>query len=282
MKKEVKAMFRTTRTAHRKYRHSVLGIVFFIFILAPLTSFAVETHFPVYDALNTKNKPDLAKYGLIPLRVLYSSSLWNVGESRDEPNIAKIKALASTLTPNAPVCVDIEHWPVTGKPDAVNTTIFKLNQVISTIRSNQPTAKIGFYGVLPIRDYWRAVGAKGIKRQDQWLRENMALKSLAQSVDIVFPSLYTFYNDPEGWEKYAIQNIKEAKKYGRPVYVFLWPEFHDSTVLKGQNIPSDFWRMQLEICRKYADGIVLWGKSSPGWDDNAPWWLETVKFINAK
>ena len=53
-----------------------------------------------------------------------------------------------------------------------------------------------------------------------------------------------------------------------------------SATLTNTFLPGDFWRMQLETANKYADGIVIWcctGKQT--WDDEAPWWLETQKFI---
>lgn len=241
---------------------------------------AASAPFPVFDALLYKGKPDLTPAGLSPIRMVYASEIWNNGESRDNPNQAKIIAAAKTFKPNAVVCVDIENWPITGKPADVKNSIGKYAAVASLVKQTSPSVTVGFYGVLPIRDYWRAIGAKGEKKYDEWRRENAKLKPLTASVDVVFPSLYTFNADQQGWVTYAVKNLQEARKYGKPVYAFLWPEYHDSNLLlKGQCIPADFWRLQLETCRKYADGIVIWGGWQEQWDENAPWWVETKKFV---
>jgi len=53
----------------------------------------------------------------------------------------------------------------------------------------------------------------------------------------------------------------------------------------GQFLPASFWRLQLEIARRYADGVVIWGgynlqaRGPRTWDANAPWWRETLAFL---
>jgi hypothetical protein len=232
--------------------------------------------------VNSINKPNISQFGLSPLRILWGSDLWNNGVPLDEPDMTIIEALAKKLTPNVPVCIDIENWDNTGKRKDVMSSIAKLSKVFAKFHAVQPNAKVGIYSFLPVRDYQRAIGLYGTKRKDEWLRENLALKPLASSVDIVFPSLYTFDGDYAGWKKYAIENIKEARKYGRPVYVFLMPVYHPAAKLAGQYLPADFWRLQLETCRQYADGVVIYHGSKTLWDDNAPWWLETVKFLQSR
>jgi len=99
-------------------------------------------------------------------------------------------------------------------------------------------------------------------------------------VEVIFPSLYTFYNDQKSWDIYAKGMIEEARRYNKPVYVFLWPEFHVSNrILKGKEIPAKFWRHQLELCRGLADGIVIWGGWQERWKEDAPWWIETKAFL---
>ena len=63
--------------------------------------------------------------------------------------------------------------------------------------------------------------------------------------------------------------------------MFLWPRYEENkpTDVTGQYMPADFWRLQLETCRQYADGIVIWGGWQEQWDENAPWWVETKKFL---
>ena len=73
--------------------------------------------------------------------------------------------------------------------------------------------------MLPIRNYWAPVRGDSAAISD-WQAENRRLQRLADAVDIIFPSLYTFYDDPAGWVTYAVANIKEARSYGKPVYAF--------------------------------------------------------------
>jgi hypothetical protein len=71
--------------------------------------------------------------------------------------------------------------------------------------------------------------------------------------------------------------MTEAKQYGRPVYPFLWPQYHKS----WKPIDRDFWRLQLETVFDNADGMVIWtpAKGKPRWNPVAPWWEETVDFL---
>ena len=108
------------------------------------------------------------------------------------------------------------------------------------------------------------------------------MDELAEHVDIVLPSLYTFYNDPQGWDVFAAALLQSARRYNKPVYAFLWPEFHVSNqFLRGKNLPGNFWRHELEFCRARADGIVIWGGWQEQWDENAEWWLETKSFLTS-
>jgi hypothetical protein len=235
--------------------------------------------FPVFDATFYINKPDLSKDGMSPFNLMYSVKLWNYREKRDLPNIAKIKEVSGKLDVKLVLCVDIEDWPVIGDANVVSSSIDKYTTVASVIRDTNPAVKFGFYGVFPVRDYWRAIGQRGPKQYDTWVQENNRLKPLAEKVDFVFPSLYTFYPDEKQWVNFAIANLKEARKYNKPVYAYLWPQYHDSTIYKGRHIPGSYWRLQLETCLKYADGIVIWGGHDEHWDEDAPWWIETKRFL---
>lgn len=264
------------------YYFSGLMVILVAVMILLGSSVTYALGFPVFDALLYQKKPDLSPVGLKPVRMVYDSELWHDGESKDNPNPNTISKIASRLDPAVPVCVDIEHWPTAGAPVEVSSGIDKYISVISAFRHKQSSLKIGYYSVIPRADYWRATKAKGQKAYDSWLKENVALKNIADSVDIIYPSLYTFYPDQKEWVKYAIENIKEAKKYGKPVYAFLWPQYHDSNLIyKGQYIPADFWRVELETCYKYADGIVIWGGWQEKWNENAAWWVETKKFMSS-
>jgi len=153
--------------------------------------------------------------------------------------------------------------------------------VLDWMHEEKPKLRIGYYGVLPIRDYWVPNRyTKADADYAAWQAGNRALRKLADHTDVIFPSLYTFYDDPKGWEKYAVANMEEARIYHKPVYPFLWPEYHDSNKsLSGKELPPDLWRRELEISRQYADGIVVWGGYKKDWREDALWWQETKRFM---
>lgn len=247
--------------------------------------------FPVFDAASGgfSQAPDLKSYGLKPITVVYPNFMWpgdKVTDATSLPDRSRIIALEQVASQSSNLlAIDIEHWPLTGPPATTADSVNKYRTVLNWFRvSAPPGLKIGFYGVAPIRDYWDVVlQGKGSPRYTAWQKQNDAVAPIAQSVDVLFPSIYTFYDDQKGWQTYAIAQIAEARRYagGKPVYVFLWPQYHGSNKVLGNTfLPGAYWRMELETARKYADGIVIWCCSThEKWNGNAPWWLETQAFL---
>lgn len=254
-------------------------IVIVAFLSSVVHCKPINIVFPIFDALLYTNKPSLQEYGLRPIKVIYTGELWGRGEDKSIPNFERITRSANGSRGSALVCLDIEHWPVFGDKVTVRESVEKYKDVASGFKKTNPLSEIGFYGVLPIRDHWRSIRPEEEDGHAEWIEENAALVPIVGSIDVVFPSLYTFYPSAQMWEKSAIANLKEAKKYGKPVYAFLWPMYHESSILKGQYVSRAFWKIQLETCLKYADGIVLWGGWKENWDPSAGWWIETQDFI---
>ena len=73
----------------------------------------------------------------------------------------------------------------------------------------------------------------------------------------------------------------EARRYGKPMYPFLWMYYHDSNAtLKGQLLPRDTWQMELDTVRRQASGTVIWGGWQTQWTgSNADWWTLTTEFL---
>jgi hypothetical protein len=241
--------------------------------------------FLVFDATNFAQEPDLSAYGLKRIPVVYPAYMFDSKEASVQaslPDRNRVNAFAQLAAQSSNLAViDIEQWPLTGDPATVAASITKLQTVIRWFKTPVPSMKVGFYGFPPIRDYWNSIQEPGSPRYKAWQTQNEALAPVAQMSDVLFPSLYTFYDDRAGWSKYAIAEIREARRFagGKPVYVFLWPQYEAGT-LANTFVPGDFWRTQLETAHKNADGIVIWcciGKQT--WNDNAPWWLETQKFL---
>jgi hypothetical protein len=247
--------------------------------------------FLVFDGTLYSNKPDFSVYGIRPITITYGQKFgpdWFKQADR-LPDLPAVQAVAREAQQNGHVvALDIEHWPLTGSADAVRDSLTKYMTVLDWFRKAAPGLSVGYYGAPPVRDYWRAIKDTSSQEHRSWMAENDQLRSLAGAVDVLFPSLYTFYPDQAGWKKYAIAQIEEARRYGggKPVYVFLWPQYHDSNrILGGRYLPADYWLLELETAKKFADGIVIWGgwdlkmNKQMTWDDSAPWWNITKEFM---
>lgn len=222
-----------------------------------------------------------------------------------DPVEAMVKATAKAAVDAGRkiLILDIAHLPLDIRKSSTTVaeaSLAKFLNIVDWVRLAGPSLKLGFYGIMPFRDYWppvdfwRAVSSghtnlpKFRRAYASWQFANDFLRPLAERVDYLFPSLYTFYADQPGWILYAKANIWEARRYGKLVVPFIWPEYHNGTPLIGQYLSADYWRMELETLREHADGMVLWGgwKFATGepavrhtWDESAPWWVTTQAFL---
>ncbi len=253
----------------------------------PGTASSPTRQFVVFDATQYRGKPDLSVYGIKPLPIVYGHFLWEDRRTKESlPNPSFVRIIVSHKRYQSQfICLDVEHWPIDdGK--TISESIRKYRSLLHTVRDIRPNAKIGYYGIPPKRDYFAAIGQPASERYRAWQNINMQLAKLGAEVDIVFPSLYTFYNKPSEWRRYAIGHIEAARTYNKPVLPFLWPQYHESNRSRGLDyIAPDFWSLQLETVAMHADGMVIWGgwdfmQNRPAeWDDNAPWWQVTKRFL---
>jgi hypothetical protein len=254
----------------------------------------VAKQFILFDGTLYKNKPDMSMFGIKPIRILYEGELWDQGQSRAVlPTQDRVRTIAlGAKDIRVPVAVDIEGWPTSPTVHKVSTaaaqeSIEKLTTVLRWFHEAAPDTPIGLYGIVPIIDYWRAIQEPATAEHRSWVADNDRARPLVGSVDVVFPSLYTFYTDREGWVKVAIAQMAEARRVagGKPVYVFLWPQYHNSNHLLGMTyLPADYWKLELETARQYADGAVIWGgwgndDRQAEWEDQAAWWQVTKQFL---
>ena len=251
---------------------------------------AGQRPFIVFDATLYKDKPSFSDYPVLrPITVLYEWPLFLTGQSSTGmPSEQKVRSVVKELGAGSePVVLDIERWPLKGDAQAVKTSVSKLLTVLSWIKDEMPHAKIGTYGTVPLPDYWRAIRGQTNAEFQVWQQDNDRLDELLPHMDALYPSIYTFYSDRQGWVTYAIAQIGEARRKakGKPVYAFLWPQYHESNHLIGlKPIEPDYWELQLNTVFQYADGVVIWGgwgKHEPeSWNENAPWWQVTKRFMN--
>ncbi|HWL70572.1 MAG TPA: hypothetical protein VNS22_19645 [Geminicoccus sp.] len=257
--------------------------------LSPLLAAAparAEVKFQLFDAMRFVGKPDnLVACGLTPIRVVYAYEFWP-SRNWDEPNLDHIE---TTLVPKLlseghdRIVLDIEHW----EGDEVD----KFVQIIEHMRKLMPKVRLGYYSMVPVRDYWAfQPGREGrliVYRQkvQQW-------QKLAEAVDDLYPTLYAYYKDRDGWMRMADGMLAAGQAIGKPMYPFLWPQYHDhNRKLELALIEGDFWLQQLDKVKDSGcDGAVLWGTIAPErktpdgkrarlkWDPTAEWWLQTRAF----
>lgn len=268
----------------------------------------VEGEFRIYSAMRSVDTSAQDAAGLRPINVSYSDLYVIRADGtldRDQLDEDRVRARAREASDaGVPWVIDIEHWAIDirlNSQSEVQATLDKFIQLIDWAKDERPDIQIGFYGILPLRNYWgpveqvvleaRARSEPGFEnrfperfvaaqeRIDDWKRANDFLQPLADAVDFIVPSLYTFYDDPVNWVVYAEANMAEAAQWGKPVVPFLWPQYHDSGVLAGQMVDADFWQLQLDTVRAHADSVIIWGAAAMPIAGEA-WWQPTIDFVN--
>ncbi len=144
-------------------------------------------------------------------------------------------------------------------------SINEFSKAIQLAKTLRPNVKWGFY-FIPFTTYYN--------RNTKWMSSNQQIAALLQQCDILFPSVYIYYQDgrftPNDNEAYAADNINEALKLGvqfnKPVLPFVWHRYHDSNHTIGlQLVPKDDFRnfitkiLTTSYKNKHVDGLIWWG-----------------------
>lgn len=237
--------------------------------------------FHVVDMLTYNGKPDVGDLGM--LAGTGTGVFWKPGESHDHLNEAVFREeILKYKDYRGLFYVDLEEWPICEVPDSVSRrSVAMLSRAADLVREVAPNLTFGIYGALPAPNgYWPVVGVDKARGQ-AWRDCNTRLMEVGRKVDVIFPSIYTNYTDEAGWRVYAAEQLEASRIFGKPVFAFVWPEYHESNEkLSGKHMPADVWRRQLEFIRANgADGVVLWNGWRRPWDDRATWWLETRAFV---
>ncbi len=271
---------------------AVCACIFSLFILTSGGAKAGPTECHIYDGTIYQNKP-AERPGMLDIHVVYQSDLWNPQlPDAPLPWRPRVEAAARTAEArNVPLVFDIERWPVdaTVSDEQVALVIGKLLEIVQWARAAAPTVKLGYFTLAPMAASSWAVAPKGSEDNLAWRRANDRMRPLADAVDIIFPYVYTYKNNPAEWEGQALGNIREAHRYGKPVYVFIWPQYTERDKELGYTfIPSEFWRRQLAVACEQADGVVIWGGWDPklrqraNWDDSAQWYRDVQVFLGLR
>jgi len=236
--------------------------------------------------MHYKGGVDVSEFGVGRNPIIYESSLLPSKSSDQIARGAVFDGLVASLEKGPlPTVIDIERWSIYTENEIERVkNKEKFLEILKRIRAARPEISFGFYGVIPERTYWPLVDKNKLAEKRTWeTLNNKALADFAPYVDAIYPSLYTFYEDQAGWRRYAEETLKVARKFGKPVYCYLWPQYHSSNLrLKEKYLPVDYWGMELETCYQYADGIVIWNyEPDVSWDPNALWWQQTLKFLKS-
>ncbi len=252
-------------------------------------STAAQRPFIVFDATLYKNKPSFSDYPIRPITLLYEARLFPGKHSPTAmPPEQTVRSIGKELRDATdPVIIDIERWPLKGNVQVVKENVSKLTTVLSWIKAEAPDLRIGAYGTVPLNDYWRAIRGQASKEYQAWQLDNDHLDDMVPYLDALYPSLYTFYSDRQGWVTYAVAQLTEARRKanGKPVYAFVMPVYHESNRQLGLHpVESDYWELQLNTVAQHADGVVIWGgwgaNGPEPWNEKAPWWQVTKRFMS--
>jgi hypothetical protein len=256
---------------------------------------------PVYDGTTwIENKPADPLPGLIRARVLLEQDGFldpRPARNTKDADKDKLHIWADSIAPGQIGIIDIECWFSGTLParDSVCEASARYIRAANIVKGRNPAALIGCYGAPPIRNYWECVTSSATAKSN-WTTRNDAMMAIAHHVDVICPSLYTFYHSTQRpsaeYERYIKGNIEEARRLGggKPVIPFLWFQYHDSnTSWKFKTIEYDFWLKHLQLCDNYADGSIIWGgrkvtgvMAGYDWDETAPWWKATQDFVSGK
>jgi hypothetical protein len=273
----------------------ILLIFFSIYFIIRTTAQTRENRgFKVFDAIHYYHKPDLTKFGLRKINLIYEPYLTRKDSTNEKINLidtAKIieKAKEALLEPDVPVSLDIESW--WSIRDSVEVTK-RYTEVVNVFRRYNKVSPIGFYGIGPLslntgrwlnnNDYEKAL--KG------WNFYNHLLSPTREFVNVLFPSFYIMNNlDMDTWVKDIKFCVRDARRNNKPVYAYIWPQYYDAKTnpFFKKFIDPKTWTFILETCYRLCDGVVIWTstidehKARINWGDSGmrPFWKATKKFM---
>jgi hypothetical protein len=224
--------------------------------------------FVIYDNMFYKEKPDTTQAGLIPSNVIYENKIWpNHQTFGTLPDHESFLALVRSTNVNpGPLVIDIESLSLRFAPDAARRNAELLAKLADWAREGAPGKIIGFYGTNTLSDIPESNFA--------------AARELAAHVDAFFPPMYTFDDNRARWEKRAQTSLAQSRQLDpkKPVYFYIWPQYHVGSARALRYVDGDYWKFQLETARQYADGVVIWGSSSYVWNPRSGWWEATEQF----
>ncbi|HEY0308848.1 MAG TPA: MBG domain-containing protein [Acidobacteriaceae bacterium] len=229
---------------------------------------AQPTSFVVYDNMFYSGKPTTSTYGLITSNVVYESKIWvdssgtTQADEQTLPTRSSFDTLMAKYTNPGPLVLDVELLGLTSTAN---------EQILATLatwaKADHPGKLVGYYGYNTF---------------DNVSTQNMQYATaLGTQVTAMFPSMYTYNDDQAAWASLAAQEVAAARAIapGKPVYIYISPQYHPGTAKAGQYVSAAYWAFQLQTAYSLADGVVIWSSSSYAWDDSTGWWEATQTFM---
>lgn len=231
----------------------------------------------ILDGLIWPGRPRMEAFGMQTVAVTGQdmwSNEWHTDV--DVPNEQAVRALADNIVAQGITTAipDIEYWPLDVRiyPDGlVQMYMERMIQVADWMHEQQPGLSVGFYSMAPMFEYATAAHGSPAARQ-AWRDANQRLAPLAERVDVIYPSIYVWFESRADWAASALSNLEEARQYGKPVAPFIWPQ-HMNTIpeIASEYVPADYWRLVLNTLGSGGNDLVLWGGMGR-WDDDNAWW----------
>jgi len=267
-------------------RAGVLLLVTVLLCAASTSGCSANKPFLFMEAVESRKAPaSLESYGLKHLPVVNPRKDLEFEGDNKANMVARqsIERVARQVGSADMVCIDIESWPTCNTCSKRARSLDRYIQVLDWFRAVNPAPKLGFFGRPPKHDYYQALKPVESSEYRDWQKHNDFYKPLGEQVDVIFPSLYARYDDFEGWVKHAVANLKEARKYGKPVYAFITPYFIQSDKpYRKQPLDPAFWQVQLETVYQHADGLIIWTGPLKVWREDDPWWKLTKAFLASR
>jgi len=227
--------------------------------------------FVVFDNIGYAGKPHTRAAGLINCNIIYDSrTIWKDQANRIPDEAAFKKAVIKRACKPGPIVIDIEGVKLSGNRKEVEEHFRLFMNLVKWVHEAAPGRTVGYYG-------------HGLFPERAGKEFASEAKRLAEAVDAFFPSMYTFKDDRVAWKNKVDDLIQRAHELtpGKPVYPYIWPQYHRGASKQLQFIDGAYWKFQLDTVRKCgARGVVIWSSESPGWNAKAEWWQATLKFIS--
>jgi hypothetical protein len=280
-------------------RHLLSGVLVFFLVLGAADVFSENKEFVVlYQFTGMKKEQQKVAQMMLPIlpvKLSYEPRFVLEHNDTDQPvpskrilNIVANKIRSETRGPLKNYTIfDIETWKINLSVDS-NIAKQSMEKYIWTVKEMKkilPGYRIGNYGSPVGRDYLATANEIKGKRYYRWTKRNDMLKSLADNLDVFYPSLYTFELDKiDEWVRFAKRHVSESRRLavkGQPVIAFIWPQYHNKSNHKGKFIGYEFWKVQLETLLEIADGVVIWSNHKGPLNTDSEWFKATRDFLES-